>query len=80
MNGLLPTSASHPWAPSIDSTVPIAPAGAALVVSRGDRRMRGRTSLDSNPNVQGATAIPDVEAAPSEIGAELWPEQAAWRG
>jgi hypothetical protein len=31
--------------------------------------MRGRTQLNTAPNAEGSTALPDKEAAPSEIRA-----------
>jgi hypothetical protein len=42
---------------------------ATLSVSRGDRRMRGRTQLNTTPDAEGSTAIEYKFAAPSELRA-----------
>ena len=74
INGRLPAVVSLWRAPSIYSTVPLRPRFiAALSVSHGDRRMRGRTQLTTAPDAEGSTALPVSEAAPSEIRAgALW--------
>ena len=78
INGRLPAVVSLWRAPSFYSTVPLRPRFiAALSVSHGDRRMRGRTQLNTAPNAEGSTALPVNEAAPSEIRAgALW----TWKG
>ena len=54
INGSLPTFAALRRAPSIYSTVPMRPCCiAALLVSHGDRRMRGRTQLNSPAHAEG---------------------------
>ena len=70
ISGRLPAIATRWWAPSIYSTVPLRRRfSAALLVSHGDRRMRGRDLFDSRPNAEGSTALPVSEAAPSELRA-----------
>ena len=57
INGCLPALASHGRAPSIYSTVHWRPRWiAALSVSHGDRRMRGRQQLNTAPHAEGSTA------------------------
>jgi hypothetical protein len=70
INGGLPTAAARRWAPAIYSTVPLRTRPcAALSVSRGDRRMRGRKQLNTTPDAEGSTAVENQFAAPSEIRA-----------
>ena len=57
LNGRLPALALLRRAPAIYSTVPLRPRfTAALLVSHGDRRMRGRSQLNTAPNAEGSTA------------------------
>ena len=57
INGRLPAIASLRRVPSIYSTVPLRPRFiAALLVSHGDRRMGGRSQLNTAPNAEGSTA------------------------
>ena len=66
MNGLHPALVSLGRAPAINATVPLRPRFiAALSVSHGDRRMRGRYS--STPDLTPRDQQPNP--APSEIGA-----------
>jgi hypothetical protein len=66
INGRLPTAVSLWWVPSIYSTVPrLSRPDAALWVSHGDRRMRGRVHTCADSMIEGRTPNP----APSEIGA-----------
>ena len=57
INGRLPALASRCRAPSINSTLPCRPRWiAALSVSHGDRRMRGRHQLNAAPHAEVSTA------------------------
>lgn len=70
INGGLPAAAARRWVPSIYSTLPLRThSTAALSVSRGDRRMRGRTQLNTTLDVEESTAIEYPFAAPSEFRA-----------
>lgn len=69
INGCLPTSVSLWWAPSVYSTVPLRPClPAALSVSHGDRRMRGRVQLNNAPDAEGKQPLQSRKRLPRKLG------------